>query len=82
MPGKIQKWGNSQGIRLSRAMLADARLAVGDEVDIVVEKHLITISPAKKIRGKHNLESLVACIPKGSKAKELDWSEPVGKEAW
>ncbi len=33
MLAKIQKWGNSQGLRLTKNLLEDAQLDVGDEVD-------------------------------------------------
>ncbi|MCA1795800.1 MAG: hypothetical protein LC660_18370 [Desulfobacteraceae bacterium] len=38
MFAKIQKWGNSQGLRLAKNLLADAQLNIGDEVDIKVKK--------------------------------------------
>jgi hypothetical protein len=31
MLAKIQKWGNSQGLRLTKNLLADAKLGVGNE---------------------------------------------------
>ena len=60
---KIQKWGNSQGIRLTKNLLADVQLGVGDEVDISVKDGVMIVTPAKKMRGKHNLKDLVARIP-------------------
>jgi antitoxin MazE len=82
MLAKIQKWGNSQGLRLPKHLLADVHIDVGDEVDIVVKDGNIIISPAKKNRGRHNLQGLVARIPKDYQTSEVDWGEPVGKEAW
>ena len=79
---KIQKWGNSQGLRLSRSLLADAQIRVGDEVHIAVKDGIITISPANRKRGRHNLKDLVARIPDNYQATEVDWGEPVGKETW
>ena len=79
---KIQKWGNSQGIRLAKKMLADAQLGVGDEVDISVKDGIIIVAPAKRIRGRYNLKDLVARIPENYQAGEVDWGEPVGKEVW
>ena len=35
MVTKIQKWGNSQGLRLARQVLEDASISVGDDVDVV-----------------------------------------------
>ena len=30
MLAKIQKWGNSQGLRITKALLSDAQINVGD----------------------------------------------------
>ncbi len=82
MYAKIQKWGNSQGLRLTKSILADAQLGVGDEVDISVKDGIMIVTPAKKIRGKHSLKNLVARIPDNYKTGEVDWGESVGKEEW
>jgi antitoxin MazE len=82
MLAKIQKWGNSQGLRLAKHLLKDARLEVGDEVDISVKEGLVIIKSAKRIRGRHNLQDLVARIPRNFESGEVDWGEPAGKEVW
>ncbi len=82
MVKKIKKWGNSQGLRLSKQVLEDARLAVGDEVDVLTRDGTIFIAPARRVRGKRNLQELVSRIPKGYKAEETDWGKPLGREAW
>jgi antitoxin MazE len=82
MLAKIQKWGNSQGLRLTKSLLVDAKLDVGDEVDIRVKDGAMIVTPAIKIRGRHNLKDLVARIPENYEAGEIDWGEPVGKEVW
>ena len=82
MLGKIQKWGNSQGLRIAKSLLQDLRMEVGDEVDISVKEGKIIISPAKRTRGKHNLADLVSRIPENYATEELDWGEPAGKEVW
>ncbi len=79
---KIQKWGNSQGIRLAKNLLADAQLEVGDEVDINVKKGLMIVTPVKKTRGKYHLEDIVARIPENYQPGEVDWGDAVGKEVW
>jgi antitoxin MazE len=79
---KIQKWGNSQGLRLSRQLLEDARLSVGDKVDVSINDGLIVIVPVRRVRGKLSLEELVSRIPKNYKPEEADWGEPVGGEVW
>ncbi len=82
MLAKIQKWGNSQGLRLAKHLLADARLDVGDEVDISVKDGVMIVKPAKRSRGRHSLQDLVSRIPKDYEPGEVEWGEPVGREAW
>jgi antitoxin MazE len=82
MVTKIQKWGNSQGLRLAKQVLEDAHLSVGDDVDVTSRDGLIVIAPVRRIRGKQSLHDLVSRIPKNYKVEEMDWGEPVGREVW
>jgi antitoxin MazE len=82
MVTKVQKWGNSQGLRLARQVLEDARISVGDLVDVTARDGVIVIAPARRIRGKRSLEALVSRIPKNYKTAETDWGGPVGREVW
>ncbi len=79
---KIQKWGNSQGLRLPKGILQDAGLGVGAEVEVVVEGGTILVKPVVKIRGRYRLEDLVKRIPRGARPGETDWGNPIGREAW
>jgi antitoxin MazE len=78
----VQKWGNSQGLRLARGILQDAQIEVGDEVDVVVRDGVIVIAPVQRRRGRHRLEELVSRIPAGYRPEEVAWDPRVGKEAW
>jgi len=82
MHTKIQKWGNSQGLRLARNILEDASLDIGDEVDIKVQDGIIIIAPSRLIRGKYRIENLIAEIPADYRTEEVNLSKPVGKEEW
>jgi antitoxin MazE len=82
MVTKVQKWGNSQGLRLAKQVLEEARISVGDDVDVAVRDSVIVISPVRRPRGKQNLRELVSRIPKDHKTGEVDWGRPVGKEVW
>ncbi|MFZ1200125.1 MAG: AbrB/MazE/SpoVT family DNA-binding domain-containing protein [Desulfobacterales bacterium] len=64
MLAKIQKWGNSQGLRLAKNLLADAQLGVGDEVDITVKDGIMIVTPARRIRGRYKLQDLWPVCPK------------------
>ena len=79
---RVQKWGNSQGLRLSKTLLADVAIAVGDEVEVAVHDGVLLVKPVRRVRGALSLRALVRRIPKGYHAAELDWGPPVGNEAW
>ena len=82
MIAKLQKWGNSQGVRVSKTILERSQISVGEPLNISAKKGQITIKPISKIRGKHKLKDLVNQLPKGRKPSETDWGNPVGKEEW
>jgi antitoxin MazE len=82
MVTKIQKWGNSQGLRFSKEMLQEAQIGVGDDVQVSVRGGRIIVEPVTKVRGRYNLKDLVAKMPKSARAEEIDWGKPAGKEAW
>jgi antitoxin MazE len=75
---KVQKWGNSQGVRIRKDLLEGADLVVGDEVE--VRDGDLVITPARRIRGCHSLAQLVREIPADSRPEELEWGAPVGRE--
>ena len=82
MVTRVQKWGNSQGLRISRQVLADAHLAVGDEVDVIVRDGVIVITSVNMVRGRYDLRQLVSRIPGDYEPQEEGWGPPVGKEIW
>ncbi len=82
MVTKVQKWGNSQGLRITRQVLDDAGIRIGDEVDVTARDGVILIAPARRVRGKRSLQELVSRIPNDYKTSEVEWGEPVGKEVW
>ena len=82
MVTKVQKWGNSQGLRFSKAILEEAHINVGDQVNISVKKGQIIVEPVTKVRGKYDLRELVSKMPQNYQVEELDWGKPMGKEVW
>lgn len=79
---KVQKWGNSQGLRLSKALLADVAIEVGDEVQVVVHDGTLVVTPVRRVRGGHDLRELVRRMPRGARTGEVDWGPPIGREVW
>jgi antitoxin MazE len=82
MVTKVQKWGNSQGLRLPKQVLEDAEISIGDAVDVTAREGMIVIAPVSRVRGKRSLKELVSRIPKNYKAREIDWGKSVGREVW
>ena len=39
----VTKWGNSQGIRLSRDVLSTANLKIGDSIEIIASENEIIV---------------------------------------
>ena len=79
---RVQKWGNSQGLRVTKELLDDAQIGVGDEVKVSVRAGRIIVEPVARLRGKYKLAQLVAKIPKGYRPEQLDWGPPAGRESW
>jgi antitoxin MazE len=79
---KVQKWGNSQGVRFPLQLLREANIAVGDDVEVAVLQGRIVVTPSDRIRGRYRLEDLVARMPENYEAVEEGWGAPLGREAW
>ncbi len=80
MEVRLQKWGNSDGIRIPSNILKALNLKTNDKVDLKYEEDKIILSKPKKEKislkekfSKYNGENL---------AKEFTWDEPRGKEIW
>ena len=81
MTARIQKWGNSQGLRLTKHLLEDAHLHIGDEVEIIASEQQIIIKPIKKAKSHFDIKQLVKAVPDNYTAHE-EIETSVGKEAW
>lgn len=76
---QVVRWGNSQALRIPRAMLDALQVNEGDEVEMMVENGRLTVQP---VNPKITVESLVAAITPENRHKETDWSQRVGTEVW
>jgi len=77
---RIQKWGNSLGLRIPRALAEDADVREGSSVDISVRRGSLVIRPVK--RQEYRLEDLLAEVKLSNLHEEVDVSGPVGGEVW
>ena len=82
MVTKIQKWGNSQGLRFPRNILRQMHINVGDSVDVSIANDEIVVKPTSPARGRYKLKDLLSKFNPKHKTEEVHWGKPVGKEAW
>jgi len=78
MAAKIQKWGNSLGIRIPKQIIEKAKLGEGSMVEIEYRNGEIVISP---VRNSYSLDALLKDITKENLQSE-DVTSPRGKEVW
>jgi antitoxin MazE len=76
---RVVKWGNSQAVRLPKAVLEQAHMREGDELTVRVEDGRIALEPATRAL---TLEQLIAGITPQNLHKAQDWGKPVGNETW
>lgn len=77
MTTKIQKWGNSLGIRLPKAIFQDSKFYEGAELSIEEKGSEIILKVVK--RKYPTLKEIMKTIKPGDFQK-YDWGPPVGKE--
>lgn len=87
MKTTLQRWGNSQGIRIPKSMVDALGVGIGSElvVEMSGDRPGITITPAtdsRPVRGRHRIEDLIAASSPDAIDGEYDWGGPQGKEAW
>jgi antitoxin MazE len=80
MVARVQRWGNSQGLRLPKHVLESADIAIGDNVEVIPQEGQILIKKVSK--RKFDLAEMVSRMPRNYKAREEDFGGPVGKEEW
>ncbi len=77
---KVKKWGNSLAIRIPSAVAKDIGLFDDGRVQIISNGDSATIK--LEHYKKADLKNLIAGITESNKHGEVEWGEPVGKEAW
>ena len=83
MEARLQKWGNSNGIRIPSNFLKLLNLKTNDRVDLIYENDKIIIKKPSKT--KISLEEEFSKYNGENLAKEFAWddnNEVKGKETW
>jgi len=77
---RIQKWGNSLGLRIPRSFAQEAGVGPGSEVDLSVKDGDLVVRPAR--RRRYQLKDLLRRVTAKNLHDEVDTGEPVGREVW
>lgn len=77
---KVQKWGNSLGLRIPKALALQARVTQGSEVELTLEADGSLV--VRPLAARHTLERLVAGVTGDNLHGEIDSGEAQGREDW
>jgi len=80
METRIQKWGNSLGVRLPKEIINKTKFREGSCVKITKKNSRIVIESCAYEKPK--LENLVRKINSKNIHKEIEWNNSYGKEVW
>lgn len=78
MQTKIQRWGNSLGLRIPRSFALEAGVEAGSAVDLSVHDGDLVVKPAR--RPTYHLRDLLRRVTASNLHGEVDTGDPVGRE--
>ena len=79
MTTTIQKWGNSQWIRIPKFILETLHWSGSEQLVVTAKDDKIII---EKAESRKNIKELFADYHGEYTPIEIDWGEPVGEEVW
>ncbi|MBE7003720.1 MAG: AbrB/MazE/SpoVT family DNA-binding domain-containing protein [Ruminococcaceae bacterium] len=89
MYATIQKWGNSQGLRIPKTLLDAVGLRENDRVELIPSEEGIQIKKPAASRHRTLEERLTAFYGRSADElgriagePEVDWGKPEGAELW
>lgn len=80
MQTRVQRWGNSLGLRIPKSFAAEAGVEAGSEVDLSVKDGDLIVRPAR--RRTYRLRDLLGLVNARNVHGEVRTGRPVGRENW
>lgn len=78
METKVQKWGNSLGVRIPRVLATGAKLRPGSQVEISADDDAIVIRSVE--RPRYRLSELLKRVKRANLHAAVDTGASVGRE--
>jgi len=79
MKSKVQKWGNSLGIRIPKSFAQETKLNDGSAVDISVDGDALVV---RSLQSSYSLKKLINQITPENIHAEVSSGSKTGKEIW
>ena len=80
MQTKVQKWGNSLGVRIPKALAEEVGVEAGAEVDLAVSNGDLILRPRR--RKRYRLADLLRQVTADNVHEEINTGPAVGREVW
>ncbi len=77
---KIQKWGNSLGLRIPKTIALEARVQEGSTVDLSLRDGELVIRPSEQ--PTYTLDELLEGVSKRNLHSEVESGRATGEEVW
>ena len=78
----IQKWGNSQGVRIPKRLLDSLEWHQGEKIILSAKNKKLVIEQAPANRRKNIKELFEGFNSENYIPSEIDWGKSVGDEVW
>ncbi len=80
MKTRVQKWGNSLGVRIPKAFADDLGLDHGSSIELVLRDGCLVLKPTALPR--YELGNLLSRVTEDNCHGENDFGGPAGNEQW
>ena len=80
MQTRIQKWGNSLGLRIPKSFAEQVGVEAGSEVDLSLEDGALIVRPTRE--PKYDLTTLLQGITDENLHAEVETGPAAGREVW
>lgn len=80
MRRRVQKWGNSLGIRIPKGLAMETGLMPGSQVELSVDDGRLVVEPVAV--ASYELQDLIAGITEANRHDAVDLGSAVGNEVW